>query len=114
MRHTKGFDEIEAKLAKEVMGWSLFVPGPNSLDPDQHYWKRGHRDLIKVEEWWPSTDLETAWQVVEKLVAKSGYEDFELYRCADGTWSCTFASWIGAQNAFTPELAICLAALKTI
>lgn len=101
--------EMDALIAEKVMGWRY-----NSLGDA---WIRKNTLALGCEKFQPSTKIEHAWFVVEKLCNETGCDivkvckrDPELLR---GEWSCNFGRGFEAF-ADTVALAICRAALQTV
>lgn len=110
--------EIDARVAREVMGWEVFegIPYeyhiPFYCDGDI---TRGDQPF-KWERWSPSTDMNAAMEVVEKM--RVSWPGFRLNNEGLGHWSALFinprGTWGYGKAAETPTLAICLAALEDV
>jgi len=104
--------EMNNLIGQRVMGWHFDADGN---------WEDGHGEYPDMR-WWeyrfsPSTDIEAAWSVVEKLCNENGCDvvkvckrDPELLR---GEWSCNFGLGFEAFGE-SASLAICRAALLAV
>lgn len=126
--------ELDVLIAEKVMGWcrlswedaypkSKFQKGRKELT---HYWytkPHPEKDPTEVglaensddyynpkEAFSPSTNIEEAWQVVEKIDLLSGAN---LGKNSEGTWGVWFNEGDTIFGESAPH-AICLAALKTL
>ncbi|WP_313430061.1 BC1872 family protein [Siminovitchia terrae] len=114
--------EIDRLVAEKVMGWRL--DETNFID----YWVGEHDgqkgDWAIAHMWKPSTNIQDAWEVVEKIneefslvrtndtgmwVASIGFFGDECPECGEETFEVEYQ---GIANA--APLAICLAALKAV
>jgi hypothetical protein len=108
--------ELDALVAEKVMG----------VNTDRFIWKRyGKPDSIQNEDYGGprhySTDIDAAWQVVEKL---EQHPDEILFSCSrkggkELVWEMRFRKCRGNQHDYiasapTAPLAICRAALLTL
>lgn len=106
--------EMDVLIAKKVMHWYS--------DPDVPYYDSVEADgVIHISrKWSPSTDIASAWEVVEKLKS----DGHELYISTTyGQFDCTIVddngepdenhslTMLGAAHEETAPLAICRAAL---
>ena len=108
--------EMDALVAERVMGWLR-------IGPDEPY--RFHKEMGGIIgpdgrparfaageipfDWFPSTRIADAWDVVEKLAG--GLEEgdrFEVIRLGETVWRAGFTIFVTADTA---QLAICRAAL---
>lgn len=120
--------ELDALVAEKVMG-AVWTPTPSDMVFDEDYWleipgKPGvfayrYRDgRVKPKAGCPpySTDMASAWEVVEKMEQRG--HGFALADSQGPPWEATFdnlssmLSYI--ETADTAPLAICLAALKAV
>lgn len=88
--------EMDALVARQVMGW-----------PEQDC----HPGALAWAGWSPSTDIDSAWDVVEKMIEKHRVDLHGLRGGKD--WRCWVAGFDHA-DAPTAPLAICRAALKAV
>ena len=105
--------DIDERVAREVMEWE-------SIDYPILGWLTKKpctlMDLMRVENWHPSTNIDQAWMVVEETREKDWY--FELTQWPDGIWLAEFfesgLGYIihGQAESDTAPMAICQAALK--
>lgn len=123
--------ELDALIAEKVMGG--FVSDPDALSDTSEVWYwvhtksgvlRGEPYQLKVKpvwdhqwhQWKPSSDIEAAWQVIEKMedhgwMARIGRDI--------GEWNCRFvrpedtAGYVYDSSDTAPH-AICLASLKAL
>jgi hypothetical protein len=58
--------EIDRLVATEVMRWKIFVSKNVDTGTVVEFYDDGE-NLIKVSEWFPTLDIQHAWQVVEKM-----------------------------------------------
>ena len=111
--------EVDARVAREVMGWRprLFGDSPRlmkarpDLDPNGlDWWDAGSGGEVS-NLWSPSTDIAAAWQVVEAM-RERGYT-VSLQEMQRGEWIAIFHNGQEMREDFaaTPEAALCLAAL---
>ncbi|WP_027416485.1 BC1872 family protein [Aneurinibacillus terranovensis] len=125
--------ELDTLIAEKVMGYELCTETfYNQLDTAETYYFISGGDVEVVEytrERWlkyifsPSTNIAAAWQVVERL------RNTHVYQCDDfgrnmhkkvPHYACFHPIDRGSLSrdegvrAKTPELAICLAALKAV
>ncbi len=113
----------DARVAVEVMGWSVRTPpwgrpGPPwpRYNPEGGYLAR--EQAGRTERWHPSTDIAAAWEVLQKLD-----DDFGAVLSRPGPWHCkrqwtvTLMPESGSTTKVTADtapLAICEAALSTV
>lgn len=132
--------KLNALVAEKVMGWRRIrtnlvtnlggfhstgwyaaeTPNPDpggswsGIDP-----KDQPRAIAELRGWKPSTDIVSAWRVVEKMHAEDRGFDLELSRSeiAGGEqmmWRASFSPCYTLCGATTATRAICLAALAAI
>lgn len=124
--HFKAGRELDAQIAKEVMGW--VSRGEHPLLGVMVY-ATGTSDTLLPHF---STDMDSAWSVVEKMRERNAAFVLGSNGCSsqvsawfiDGTWALGYQQnrvpehgdphLLGAATAETAPLAICLAALKAI
>lgn len=95
--------ELDALIAKKVMGWTL------GKSDDHYYLMDGrHIDRRVGTGWSPSTNITHAFEVVEKVGPQ-----FEIIYQPNGRWLARFGNTIQAEADTAPH-AICLAALKAV
>jgi len=102
--------DLDAQVAEKVMGWELFVPGTETIEPD---WRRDLEHMRNRDAWYPSRSISDAWLVVEEVIKRHPEHDFHLEHLHN-QWACgncTDDVWTYADTA--PE-AICRAALKVV
>lgn len=92
--------ELDALVAEKVMGWKSGVRGMISI------WAHGDGEYTVKSLWAPSTSIEQAWEVLEKLKGR-----LELNRYDDGTWQVTSHADMRGSSVC---MAICLAALERV
>lgn len=112
--------ELDARVAKDVMGW-VTVKNMGSS-----YWgfptPGAYAGEIPVPQY--SSDIASAWEVVKKLKVHKNYVCFECSDCmtenlmtdGDESWYAGFClgrgyKVVGAENL---PIAICLAALEAV
>lgn len=100
---------IDGLVAVHVMGW-------HEREDIGGWWSAAGRYQFGVTSWRPSTWIELAWQVVEKMktdTPRRHHPDFTLWREA-GVFTATFViDDHGYQDrSDTAPMAICLAALQ--
>lgn len=102
--------ELDCAVAEKVMGWTR-VPAESGrkelwaypeMHPEANMWN------VEVPNY--STDISTAWKVVEKIgnIVLSGPE------AESNKWLATFDTEKGSSWGNTAPHAICLAALKAV
>ncbi len=115
--------DIDDRVATEVMGWRRYdaKTGAEWCEPDQEV--GGVVGIVRhlVLEWSPSTRIDHAWEVVEKL--SENWQEVEVSK-VDGEYRCgvhngtIIDNTIGYQAPFeyaeTAPMAICLVALQTV
>lgn len=103
--------DLDALVAEKVMGWKYYPASAGTMQPiNPPYWINPDRQSLDAIEDWPpsySTDIDAAWEVVEKLAGTFRLE-YEKY----SDWDCELG--LGSAHAKTAPLAICLAALKAV
>jgi hypothetical protein len=103
----KAGPELDALVAEKVMGWEIWRHPYGQIEIITE------DDTCEIEYFKPSTDMKTAWEVVEKFFRvdiETGFganEHCVTIRNEDG-WTKSYA------YAKTVQLAICLAALKAV
>lgn len=102
--------ELDRLIAEKVMGWQVtFFENINT-------WEFITEDeIIDQNDFRPSTDIESAWLVVEKLKKDS---DFGLFKdCDDSFFTCEFIfslNEVFIGKADTVPMAICKASLQAV
>jgi hypothetical protein len=100
--------ELDMLVAEKVMGWKrgrMYGNGNGSwIQPPGTRWHRD--DWSGTPDY--SEDIKHAWMVVD---AMGGNHKFTL-QSEHGEWFCSFDGGPEVTDIETPELAICLAALK--
>jgi hypothetical protein len=101
--------ELNTEIAEKIMGWKLSHDGLGRMA-----WYDGKRYMGPRDDFTPYSDMNDAWEVVEKLGL------FVMPGLYDGKW----ASGLDAETYYydkssgseadTAPIAICLAALATI
>jgi len=113
--------DLDALIAETVMGWDIHFSDPGFRGGLPHWRDPENSTLYGPGNWSPSTDIEAAWKVVEKL--RSYSFDFDFFaskiRVPDGKKPWIKAAFhsrtdIYSSEADTAELAISRAALKAI
>lgn len=106
--------ELDALVATKVLGWRKTIPG-------ELYWT-DRKEPVKtlapvkceVSKWSPSTRIDHAWEVMEKLgslqVSKFTNDRWHACRTQDGDWDC--CDWYSIAD--TAPLCICYAALRAV
>lgn len=120
--------EMDALVATEVMEWHWYKfiePEYVDFGAKGAWLDSGNR--VMHNEWYPSTDIGAAWEVVEKMkndwqqIIPSWARFWRIVSLRDGTWDVM----VGTENATTQRiiaratdkslpLAICRAALLTV
>ena len=112
-------EELNARVAVEVMGWKLCASDSNAPPP---YWYR-HEDVEFVcnqDKFQPFTSWADAGLVIEEmrrrgyLVRIEDWEEFWEAEFAGPKDSKTFMGKSGFAEASEPLEAICLAALEAV
>jgi len=103
--------EISLLVAEKVMGWQHLVDGSYSDEPYYFIDAIHEPRYIEVAKWQPTTRIDQAWQVVEKMVA-------------DGWGISIHDDWLvvffrhdkDAQEAVDKSAAraVCIAALRAV
>jgi Phage ABA sandwich domain len=116
--------ELDALVAREVMGWDAFgldelwhIKGKRSTDVTEWGTPHACEGVTTNLMWRPSTDIASAWAVVEKM-----HERHCVHLDGGLGWGCkisdagglTQATWSVVANAETAPLSICIAALKAV
>ncbi|MCM3110660.1 BC1872 family protein [Lederbergia lenta] len=104
------YKEIDRLIAEKVMGWKYFSP----LD---EVWTEDGSLSLKKGEWKPSTNIQDAWIVLEKVCKKHNWRAV-IDRNQVET-EVRFKTQMGScsQNlghAENPSLAICYACLESV
>jgi len=125
--------ELDALVAETVMGWKRMRWKDFQSDTRESLTYSWHDSDGKMTEnaedcddyyspsfaWSPSTDIEAAWQVVERLWDENPHVQFELrHQGTAGGWMARFpapvlANYVEAKGKTAPH-AICLAALRAV
>lgn len=110
-------EELDQKIAEKVMGyvWKDKVLAPESFHEHVVMASKTAIGMFIVESHIPpySTDISSAWLIVEKLCPKE--DEFRLTRYKIQEWYCTFKYFEGlTATADTASLAICKAALLVV
>lgn len=113
--------ELDAQVAEKVMGWKRDFRLSKSHSEAWRVVAEGDvtGQFIQPLSWSPSTSIEAAWEVVEKMQDTDRKFQIESSTGCNGKWGAVFSqyhepfgeAWGWAETA--PE-AICLAALKAI
>jgi hypothetical protein len=109
--------QLDAAVAQLVMGWTHMRLSEGGSR--REFWVNPDGGAKRLAaNFKPSSDFQTAWNVIVKLFLKRGYQ-FELQTRDDGKWQAVFARprpepeppayLIGDGD--TPEVAICDAAI---
>lgn len=106
--------ELDALVAEKVMGWSFEAASPTSRDGD--FWSDGENYVVAVDEFHPSTDVNAAWQVVEKMRGDGWILDLSYYHSyINAAFSVLGESRVGYAEIERPDESvariICRAAL---
>ena len=116
--------EMDARIAEKVMKWHVnIVHDYEGWYDEENGFQRSTSNYAfddcdeeaNIYEWHPSNDLNTAWEVVEKMLTIYPTNDVSLKSTCRG-WLCTIDVG-GAEftrNAETAPLAICRAALLAV
>ena len=123
----KAIEELNTLVAERVMGWTLSTESVEGRTIDGkpllsvwRWWHTGGGNILDADSWSPSTDIDTAWQVIEK------FDSYELQRNRWLTsdrgkpphYRATVTRYkpegFGQAIAETQEVAICLAALQAV
>jgi hypothetical protein len=115
MEAGKGFDAI---IARQVMGWTKATLHDDVTGPEA-YWCMGGKAMAPVDSFTPSTDIASAWKVVEWLVRLPGpngdHHSVQIDYSVDAVVVIDeHEEWRVSAIAATAPLAICLAALKAV
>ena len=109
--------EVDALVAKEVFGcqveyWEDDGTPYCGCKDKEHKWYDPRGCACRLKYY--STEIEAAWEVVEKLRC----EEMELRITYINQWACSFShgrvSPVYSVEADTGPMAICLAALKAV
>lgn len=110
--------EIDKLIAEHIFGWTGFweeVQGRHYLmgySPVEQPIQVGYSEREKV--WYYSTDIKVAWNILDNFIKNKIKTQIKKIEKSD--WEIWLSPKEGLTNistASTPELAICLAALKT-
>jgi len=98
-------EDLDRWIAENVMGWEI---RGNPYGGDTLWCFDGKETVAgKLQDWYPSTDIAQAMQVVGKVDDCLHLKQYGK----DGTWCAMFCGlmteWVSGD---TPEMAICLAA----
>lgn len=98
--------EIDKSVATTVMGWKI----EHGELGHEHFTKNGEIRYLPFY----STNISDAWKVIDKL--KDNWTYFNLFYEGE-KWKCDFGR-LGFDSTIydqdTPQMAICLAALKAV
>ena len=105
--------KIDVLIAKHVMKfeWSYI-----DVPPYETRWINKSGDTFRIDELNYSTNIASAWQVVDMLCKPTGCDVIKVCNrdpYFGGDWSCNFGRGFVAF-ADTPSLAICRAALLVV
>lgn len=110
--------EIDRLIAEKVMGWEPVYDDGDLISFVTEFGTLFFSDDDE-SEWSPTIDIADAWKVVEKIIEQFG--SYSLTKIKDGGHYCEVLYWnhgafdvIAEAEAKTAELAICLAALKSV
>ena len=96
--------EFDALIIKKVLGWKVI-----GCCGEQQIWENENEKTVWTGPFCPSTDITTAWEVVEKLIEMRQYCRLQ-WTHGNGVWACSVGTgWLEADTA---SMAICLAALR--
>lgn len=110
--------EIDKLIAEHIFGWTGFwegVQGRHYLmgySPVEQPLQVGYSE--REEVWYYSTDIKVAWNILDNFIKNKIKTQIKKIEKSD--WEIWLSPKEGLTNistASTPELAICLAALKT-
>lgn len=110
--------EIDKLVAEHIFGWTGFwegVQGRHYLmgySPVEQPIQVGYSE--REEVWYYSTDIKVAWNILDNFIKNKIKTQIKKIEKSD--WEIWLSPKEGLTNistASTPELAICLAALKT-
>lgn len=110
--------EIDKLIAEHIFGWTGFwegVQGRHYLmgySPVEQPIQVGYSE--REEVWYYSTDIKVAWNILDNFIKNKIKTQIKKIEKSD--WEIWLSPKEGLTNistASTPELAICLAALKT-
>ncbi len=126
----KAGHEMDVLIAEKVMGWHKFID--HSYSENNVMWYAVENGYASYQDavdtfgscvgWSPSTELDDAWRVAEKVLAMDIGIDVSrmpnsklwhaaLYRMDDGEYMAKADDMVEAETA---PLAICLAALRAV
>ncbi len=125
-------DELDLLIAQKIMDWRLAPTAkglayPDDNNPSGDYiivrgrperFEMGSYPEVFTRQWTPSTNIEHAWEVVERLYSVMFYLSISTYHGChpDELWVVTYGHMLGGgedkEIAKTAPLAICRAALK--
>lgn len=102
--------EQDAIVAEKILGFEV------NLVRDEWLETRETAEAVTVYALnFYTRSIAAAWEVVEKLADKKYLFSIELSNYAVGEWVASFSGHDSVtERAFTPALAICLAALKAV
>lgn len=125
--------ELDTLVAEKVMGWTAKDGRWHDADGKDLGSDHADNDLglgdyyYPDEHWSPSTDISSAWEVVEKLQADGWGLSLDSPGFRPGQWRCLLqrcdspddgrvrvSSLIEVEESTTGPHAICLAALKSV
>lgn len=108
--------DLDKQIAEKVMGWISLPPSPYWYTADGKPWLGENLGYLSFQQWQPSSSIEDAWHVVEKLRTDDDLAtQFWIEPREDG-----YMVKIDTEEAWqtivadTAPMAICLAALRHI
>ena len=109
---------LDVMIARQVMGWTKATLHDDVTGPEA-YWCMGGKAMAPVDSFTPSTDIASAWKVVEWLVRLPGpngdHHSVQIDYSVDAVVVIAeHEEWRVSAIAATAPLAICLAALKAV
>lgn len=100
--------ELDRLIAEHIFGWVDFCGNGDYLMGYPPYYKEKYDIHLDVPNY--STDIRNAWEVVEKL--KSNGLEISIITDTESTECVISHNLCSLTEADTPQLAICLCALK--
>ena len=111
-------EELDARVAVEVMGWTLVIPASETM-MSAPYFECGlpHMQMRNQQDWNPFTSWADSGLVVEEM-RRRGAEDFGVEHMAGWGWMAYFKfpdlTTGRVEKIDTAHEAICLAALEAV
>ena len=113
-------EEIDRKIAERVMGWLPHFRNTAFYVKKEEATKVLGKRTQDVSDWKPSTRIDHAFEVVEKMLESGHTFQLEYYYSIGKSlfaivdFENNYTHLNAAKSAGTPAMAICLAALEAV